>query len=1033
MTKCLGLLLLASAGISLGLVQAYSVTPTRGQWSDWAPSQFPYNYVSQTLTCNFDSLAYVELFVGDRGANPDLSYKAEVYEPGGVHPVASSDRVTAQQNWAWLKFPLRAQSGYSFTKGKVYEFRFTRAGTDSINYFWQDGDPYRYGDIVVGGEPILGRDLCLRVYGTLNPAPPAFWGMDEWNFVPWSDNDSANRDRLRQECGALARAAGVGTMMTYARWHTQDSLTILQRRSRPDSARWNWLDFDARLWAIAHDAQCRPVINIQGVHKIASSRHAFIKAREPANTDYYLVWDTATYCAPRGLWKPLYSEENSWSRYIRELVTHLEQDTQRRRWPGPPCSTVHVWEIWNEPNDTCIRSERYIEDFVTGWWRRPTIEYTSGFDGLRGLCSLYVQMAWVAAKVIRDQPGHQHDTIVIGSTNRAFYPRPVDDACSGIDFIRTCYQIAAADTTKGIFWDGVSFHPYQSHFGFDPEDFAAQAESVLAVAREFGDFDCLLWNSECGLVNYDWRNISDINRHYQTDATQYLPQIYTSALASQASPGARYYACQWWWFSNTDTASNYGLVCLRNFYPDSTGTGRWETLPSYNEFGRLTRALSGLRFERRVLAGDIAQDTGFRMYEFSNPAQDNRRTWVGWAVDSKGRTPKTVAARFPVRTDSVILGTLGAAHGAAPADPDGWLRLTLSAQTMQVDEYAGQPVRPDFVVDSVRVRPLRPQVNRPCTLLAYVRDHGTRNRPGIRPLVRFGWDEDSVATVPMDTSHDAGPVRFVIAAVPPAMHGIRLFTALVNPKQEFVELGMDDNTGYQKTRVVRPPEGSIAIASHDSRHKLPIVPVRLRTESRERDTTGNTPADSARLIQVLVSNADSVLATDTGAWFSGAVRDTTLRFLLGQGRYRILFQVRDSGDNYSLPIADTLHPTILFDSTSATGTLELYIGQRFSTMQQYTLSLSATNRLSDRWIVRLGHEAQLWQALYDLPVSTQELFPANDIPQSLICEEREQDEQSAAGMRFTDEMTGLNIPHRPVIVVYLKVHNDKGPGSDRST
>lgn len=35
-------------------------------------------------------------------------------------------------------------------------------------------------------------------------------------------------------------------------------------------------------------------------------------------------------------------------------------------------------------------------------------------------------------------------------------------------------------------------------------------------------------------------------------------------------------------------------------------------------------------------------------------------------------------------------------------------------------------------------------------------------------------------------------------------------------------------------------------------------------------------------------------------------------------------------------------------------------------------------------------------------------------------------------MRVTVEMTGLNIPGRSVIAVYLEVHNDKGPDSDKS-
>jgi hypothetical protein len=59
-------------------------------------------------------------------------------------------------------------SGQSFTKGKQYEFRFTRSGSDSINYYFSDDNPYGYGAIKGGGVQPDIRDLCLRVYGVMD-------------------------------------------------------------------------------------------------------------------------------------------------------------------------------------------------------------------------------------------------------------------------------------------------------------------------------------------------------------------------------------------------------------------------------------------------------------------------------------------------------------------------------------------------------------------------------------------------------------------------------------------------------------------------------------------------------------------------------------------------------------------------------------------------------------------------------------------------------------------------------------------------
>ncbi len=174
------LLLAAAVGISSAYVQAYSVTPIKAAWSGWTSRG---DTVSQTLTCNFDSLAYVELFVGDHNGSEAYNLLVVTY-PGGA-PVASQDGGSYLRPCHWVRFDrISVTHPQRIVKGTLLEFRFTRSGSDSINYFWQDGDPYRYGDIVVGSEPIPGRDLCLRVYGTLNPVPPAFWGMDKWNFIP---------------------------------------------------------------------------------------------------------------------------------------------------------------------------------------------------------------------------------------------------------------------------------------------------------------------------------------------------------------------------------------------------------------------------------------------------------------------------------------------------------------------------------------------------------------------------------------------------------------------------------------------------------------------------------------------------------------------------------------------------------------------------------------------------------------------------------------------------------------------------------
>jgi hypothetical protein len=56
-------------------VTGYHVEPVKAVWSGWTAFQ---GYVSQTVTCNFDSLSYVELFAGAKGNGG--AYTATVYD-----------------------------------------------------------------------------------------------------------------------------------------------------------------------------------------------------------------------------------------------------------------------------------------------------------------------------------------------------------------------------------------------------------------------------------------------------------------------------------------------------------------------------------------------------------------------------------------------------------------------------------------------------------------------------------------------------------------------------------------------------------------------------------------------------------------------------------------------------------------------------------------------------------------------------------------------------------------------------------------
>jgi hypothetical protein len=168
-------LLLLMVGVAFPLVVGYHVEPVKAEWSGWTSQQAPNNRVSEVLTCNFDSLAYVELFAGAKDAGG--AYTAIVLDSGAELTRSAGDTVL---DHGWISFS-DWDNHVAYTKGKQYEFRFTRSGSDSIQYYYQGGnpalsDPYSWGWMRVGGTDEVCMDLCARVYGRMNAIDTTFWG-----------------------------------------------------------------------------------------------------------------------------------------------------------------------------------------------------------------------------------------------------------------------------------------------------------------------------------------------------------------------------------------------------------------------------------------------------------------------------------------------------------------------------------------------------------------------------------------------------------------------------------------------------------------------------------------------------------------------------------------------------------------------------------------------------------------------------------------------------------------------------------------
>jgi len=128
--------------VAFPLVTGMHIEPVKAAWSGWAPSEFPNNFVSQSITVNFDELdsasgAYCELFVGAKGSGGQYNLSV-LTTPGGFRIGSGVGNGNADHQW--VRFKIGIDVPDSIVKGKVLTFKFTRSGGDSIQFYYDSTD-----------------------------------------------------------------------------------------------------------------------------------------------------------------------------------------------------------------------------------------------------------------------------------------------------------------------------------------------------------------------------------------------------------------------------------------------------------------------------------------------------------------------------------------------------------------------------------------------------------------------------------------------------------------------------------------------------------------------------------------------------------------------------------------------------------------------------------------------------------------------------------------------------------------------------
>ncbi|MGQ9678296.1 MAG: hypothetical protein ACUVUD_03340 [bacterium] len=712
---------------SLAGIKSYEVEPVKPAWSGWTRSVPGLNVVSQTITANFDSLVWVELFVGDLCKNPQNRFDVEVWEMGGQRIVKRFGVSAPDQGNKWLRFETEYEAGKRFVRGKQYEIRFIFQGKDSIQFYYDLRNPYRYGEML-RGVALESADLCMRVYGEMKVVDGSWWGF----MTSAYDTVLAARQRVPDK----VRSAG-GQL---------DRMDLFWESIWTDST----AEFDFQLFddAVSYSKN-RMGCKVIGI------------------LDYSAPWartrfDSKEPSPPRNLYLDVWHPSNYWARYVEAVASHFD--------------TTIVYEIYNEPNDTAR------------FWKVPEFHYKIS-DPVSGLCSLYARLCEVATSVI-DSITKGRALVLVGSL-AAMQPS-IHTRIPPEEMLRYLYFWA----DKNL-WDGVSFHPYQD-LDFDITLFESQVESLRSVMRANGD-DGELWITEIG-----WPSCGPPIGCGEEQQANWVCEAFVSARASQTLPGGGYdRICFYSFLARGDTLEgSYGI--LDTFF---------QPKPAYYALSQTFHILSGKRYHGRVMLGD-ARDDSVRIYEFED-LLTGKRVWVAWRnFSTEGDAKRTVKLRLRVRSDT--LDEILLAYDNYPAvrqvtaEIDGYLNLNLRSRPVFVVEKSA-PRRPDLTVDSVRLFSDTVEGGADLTVKVWLSNIGDRI-PGESLSIRLEFYHNSVLVSELRepvVDLSLGPqqstvLTYKIPFLPAFFEEDGLFSVVVNRAEDFVEMSMDNNRAYWRTRLTKP-------------------------------------------------------------------------------------------------------------------------------------------------------------------------------------------------------------------------------------
>jgi hypothetical protein len=156
-------ILIMLVSVIFASTRVYDIEPYKNV-NAWSPY---YGFIGQIFIATCDSFLWAEIFIG---APNDTGYNVQIIESTTNLPVAEGYAPGGFKiQYQYTHAPLSRTGLGSITKGKEYLLKITNARGDSINFYYDYNDPYKYGEIKISGgidnesHPVEVIDLAARI------------------------------------------------------------------------------------------------------------------------------------------------------------------------------------------------------------------------------------------------------------------------------------------------------------------------------------------------------------------------------------------------------------------------------------------------------------------------------------------------------------------------------------------------------------------------------------------------------------------------------------------------------------------------------------------------------------------------------------------------------------------------------------------------------------------------------------------------------------------------------------------------------